>query len=951
VDGHGTVSATSTSGLAASLTSTTTGICTVSGTTVTGVTAGICSITAKQAGNANYNAATSVTQSITIGKSNQTLTFGAVPAITVGSLGTVSAPSTSGLAASLTSTTPDICTVSDTTVTGVSAGTCAITATQAGNANYNAATAVTQSITIGKSNQTINFGAVPTIVVKGTGTVSATATSGLAASLTSTTPGICTVSGTTVTGVTEGTCDITANQAGNANYNAATAVTQSFAITTAILNTPEIVLLTPSNTDAVTLAWLPVTMDVPASQVAYAVYVSTTNNFKPNAANLHHTVTGETQTVLTGLNAATTYYVLVIADNQQGAVIDGTKYMPVTTFNEPLIFNTTIPVATSAALGLGLHTQNGDTLTFNKTAGTTVPMINSVLVSQGSDGYLLRRVDNVTVSGSQINIATSSASLSDVLDQGTVSTTMQLFDVAGVNANAPVSANTMMRSQYAALPNGNRYSQINWDNQLLTAKQTDHAYQDNQLTVTPQSIPGQLTIAMQKSAASITEEVTLKASVKFTPSLETDLRWSATGGITSGKLMARGVLSLDADTVYDFKAAGSYNPAPVVLTTKTYSAYYLVGGLYVYQEVTLTVKAKITASANAAINASTHAKATETVSVGVSYNPATAQWEPVFDQTENKSLTATININGGVQAEVRLIPEIEVKFYKVVAGTLTIEPYLKGDVQATEITTDPILLAALAPNLVQPTKFDMNLGWDSNVSATLTTLIRDISLLKTTKIAGTSSLLFNLPTLTLQGDSSSASNSTIKKMTLLVSNGINDNFDPNSIQWVAIPDNSTSQVPITNDGCTPNQGGYECHASFNGVTSNNYHVFASGYGALGSVARQYATITACGGPPVKIGNLEVQSCDYQDSNGNAYFNWQGAMTVAQSYGPGWHLPTIAELYVLYKNKNVVGGFANGSYWSSTEGSSNDAWLQNFNYGGQSGSNKDDSGRVRAVRAF
>lgn len=42
-----------------------------------------------------------------------------------------------------------------------------------------AASQVTQNITIDKISQTISFGPAPTIVVGGTGTVSATATSGL----------------------------------------------------------------------------------------------------------------------------------------------------------------------------------------------------------------------------------------------------------------------------------------------------------------------------------------------------------------------------------------------------------------------------------------------------------------------------------------------------------------------------------------------------------------------------------------------------------------------------------------------------------------------------------------------------------------------------------------------------------------------------------------------------
>jgi hypothetical protein len=52
--------------LTVSFSSTTTGVCTVSGSTVTIVTAGTCIIAANQAGNTNYNPAPEVTQSITI---------------------------------------------------------------------------------------------------------------------------------------------------------------------------------------------------------------------------------------------------------------------------------------------------------------------------------------------------------------------------------------------------------------------------------------------------------------------------------------------------------------------------------------------------------------------------------------------------------------------------------------------------------------------------------------------------------------------------------------------------------------------------------------------------------------------------------------------------------------------------------------------------------------------
>ena len=79
-----------------------------------------------------------------------------------------------------------------------------------------------------------SFGSAPTLVVGGTGTVSATGgASGNAVTFTSTTPTVCTVSGTncnTITGVAAGTCTIAADQAGNANYVAAAQVTQSITV-------------------------------------------------------------------------------------------------------------------------------------------------------------------------------------------------------------------------------------------------------------------------------------------------------------------------------------------------------------------------------------------------------------------------------------------------------------------------------------------------------------------------------------------------------------------------------------------------------------------------------------------------------------------------------------------------------------------------------------------------
>src|SRR5450432_652289 len=68
------ISATATSGLAVSFASTTSSVCTTSGTTVTIVAAGPCSITASQSGNASYSTAPNVIQGFTVSKATLTVT-------------------------------------------------------------------------------------------------------------------------------------------------------------------------------------------------------------------------------------------------------------------------------------------------------------------------------------------------------------------------------------------------------------------------------------------------------------------------------------------------------------------------------------------------------------------------------------------------------------------------------------------------------------------------------------------------------------------------------------------------------------------------------------------------------------------------------------------------------------------------------------------------------------
>jgi hypothetical protein len=236
-----TVTATATSALPVTFTSTTPTICTAGGTngaTITLLKAGTCTIQASQAGNNVYAAAPAVVRSFTVTQTAQSITFAALAnKSTSQSPVTVTATTTSKLMVTFTTSTPTVCTASGTngnTITLLKQGTCTVVANQAGNVIYAAASAVSRSFTVTGVAQTITFANLGTkILGQAPFTVSATASSGLAVTFTTTTPTVCTASGTngkTITMKKIGTCTVQAAQAGNNVYAVAPVIVRSFLV-------------------------------------------------------------------------------------------------------------------------------------------------------------------------------------------------------------------------------------------------------------------------------------------------------------------------------------------------------------------------------------------------------------------------------------------------------------------------------------------------------------------------------------------------------------------------------------------------------------------------------------------------------------------------------------------------------------------------------------------------
>ena len=314
-----TLSATASSGLPVSLSSATTGVCTItSGGTLTFITAGTCTINADQAGNAATNAATTISQSFlvnavvpgaptigtaTAGNAQASVSFSA-PASNGGAAitgYTVTAnpggPSVSGAASPLV-------------VSGLINGqayTFTVTAsnvagTGPASAASNAVTPAAPQVITFNNPGAQNFGTTPTLT--------ASADSNLPVSFSSATPAVCTITSGGLLGfASTGSCTIHADQPGNASYLPAPRISQTFSVNGVVPGAPTIGTATVTGASAVSVGFSAPLFDGGAGIIGYTVI--------SNPGGLTATGAGSPITV-TGLTPGTSYTFVVTATNADG---------------------------------------------------------------------------------------------------------------------------------------------------------------------------------------------------------------------------------------------------------------------------------------------------------------------------------------------------------------------------------------------------------------------------------------------------------------------------------------------------------------------------------------------------------------------------------------------------------------------------------------------------------
>lgn len=222
----------STSGLPVSFQVEDATIATVSNNQLTLLRAGATLITAQQGGNDLWEAAPVVSHELVVNKNTQVITFAPLTSTTFDmAYRDLDAVSDSGLPVTYTSDNTSIAQVDGNRLIFVGVGLVGITATQAGNEEWDAAVPVRQTLSIGKGIQTITFEEIPSLVVGDAPyTLSAESTSGLAVSLQSLDPDIVSVASGQLSAHKAGNTSIVATQQGNELWASAITVSRNVTV-------------------------------------------------------------------------------------------------------------------------------------------------------------------------------------------------------------------------------------------------------------------------------------------------------------------------------------------------------------------------------------------------------------------------------------------------------------------------------------------------------------------------------------------------------------------------------------------------------------------------------------------------------------------------------------------------------------------------------------------------
>lgn len=307
----------------------------------------------------------------------------------------------------------------------------------------------------------------------------------------------------------------------------------------------------------------------------------------------------------------------------------------------------------------------------------------------------------------------------------------------------------------------------------------------------------------KKRNTSTSTDLTLSNDVTldFAPKLTTVATVSGSS-VESVEVSLEGKLDFDVISTLKFSAASKTEYTQKIFKPVTYHSVYMAGSVPVYQEITLDIDAEFIANANAAIEAISNLDTDFTIKAGLEYS--NGEWKPLSKQELNKDYTATISVAGGADVQIRVIPNIEVKFYKVVTAGLSVEPWAKGEIVAEgNIAANTDLIDSDFMAIYRLNKLNVDVGVDANVYADLSVWEYNLAHYPSDgdkeNIFAYEKSIFSLPSISLSDNGVDICSDTPYIINATTEDGTNNPFVNDFIKWKVFPEAGATLTKNSSD--------------------------------------------------------------------------------------------------------------------------------------------------------
>ncbi len=636
-------------------------------------------------------------------------------------------------------------------------------------------------------------------------------------------------------------------------------------------------------TDKITLGWIEAMDDKTRSEnIKYKVYISTESDpaslisDNNNVAILEY----ETEYTISGLEADTTYYCLVVAEDMAGNTSTNNRPMEISTIKvnaaivEKYVDAAVLEVDVNP-LVLNSYTLNGD-VQADISNGSVLVM--EVPNEDGTMGYVLKEVASAQPQAGGMAVSTTNASLGDVISSGALDMSVKLpgsgvnYDTATVSAARQASgfgSNRYITQKYKT-PDGNIRIKQSYPvsnnistpvtRMLNTAKSQmiSNVGDEGIRTQSGIDFSGQWTSSDGSFGLSYNfDAYAFFESVEEWREICKDVWWwtecTAKGEL---EMAAIGVgVPFDADMIVSYDIQGSNYKSETGIKLFEQKAYFLAfaGPVPVSTEYTLALKADVY------INTGGTAQGTATASVDGEWFGALYYMEKQYaglsdidDLKYRINLTPT-DINAEFDVVVRVYPEVKMTVYST--ASLTANLIMRFDT-LTKVQNYPMVSN---PNAYQFNQLDVFYGSNYNIWADLSVFGQEVG--RWDMLDGViqpSIGIYSLPTISLSCLDPNIEVGQTTQCTSTITGGIN-----NPVYWQQVDlwsDYSKVAIEIVSQTVSGNTKTEVINVT--GVTSGSDTMRASawGYSLIGPIGMQYADVA------ITVSDVDADGDGYTNGN-------------------------------------------------------------------------------------